>query len=432
METGWAPAREPEARRVWEQVLRPLAAQLQACAPELALDAVARMRDELPQRFPDEQTVAENIVSTEASIRQFAQIIDDGADPAGLDLPLPTAAIARSGVQRQVALADLMRFYRLGQEQVWQWMCAGIAARAAEVSEMAAAMELGTRWLFAFVDAALVRAEEAYEAERESWAHSTAAARAAAIDDILRDRLRNAQDASKRLRYNVNRNHIAVLAWINAPDDRDPQLILAETVGILSRAVDAESSLTHPAGTLAAAGWLSRQTAWGGGELGAEAAVGAGLALPPGVRVAVGEPGFGLAGFRGSHIEAAHARRVASLAGQHAGTLTPYRDVAVAALASADAEHAASFVHRVLGPLAADDEATYRIALTLSVYLQENRSRARAAQRLIVHPNTVTYRVQQAESILGRGIGTDTLDLAVALMLLPALPGLAKAQPTNL
>jgi hypothetical protein len=222
------------------------------------------------------------------------------------------------------------------------------------------------------------------------------------------------------------------LAWINAPDDRDPQLILAETVGILSRAVDAESSLTHPAGTLAAAGWLSRQTAWGGGELGAEAAVGAVLALPPGVRVAVGEPGFGLAGFRGSHIEAAHARRVASLAGQHAGTLTPYRDVAVAALASADAEHAASFVHRVLGPLAADDEATYRIALTLSVYLQENRSRARAAQRLIVHPNTVTYRVQQAESILGRGIGTDTLDLAVALMLLPALPGLAKAQPTNL
>jgi DNA-binding PucR family transcriptional regulator len=63
----------------------------------------------------------------------------------------------------------------------------------------------------------------------------------------------------------------------------------------------------------------------------------------------------------------------------------------------------------------------------LAVYLQENRSPARAAQRLTVHPNTVSYRVNQAESILGRSVDTDALEVSVALALLPLLPGLTAA-----
>ena len=143
------------------------------------------------------------------------------------------------------------------------------------------------------------------------------------------------------------------------------------------------------------------------------------------MRLAFGEPAWGLKGFRSSHIEATHARRVAALSRGHADTLTRYGEVAVAALASVDHEQAASFVTRVLGPLAADDEATYRVAMTLAVYLQENRSPARAAQRLTVHPNTVSYRVNQAESILGRSVDTDAFEVSVALALLPLLPGLS-------
>jgi DNA-binding PucR family transcriptional regulator len=113
------------------------------------------------------------------------------------------------------------------------------------------------------------------------------------------------------------------------------------------------------------------------------------------------------------------------MSGADGERVTRYREVAVAALASADTEHAAAFVTRVLGPLAADDEDTARVASTLAVYLQENRSRARTAARLFVHPNTVSYRVNQAETILGRSIDVDTLELSVALALLPTLPRLA-------
>ena len=78
-----------------------------------------------------------------------------------------------------------------------------------------------------------------------------------------------------------------------------------------------------------------------------------------------------------------------------------------------------------------DDEATYRVATTLSVYLQETRSRARAARRLTVHPNTVSYRVDQAQTILGRSIDTDSLDLAVALVTVSTLPGLVRERRTT-
>jgi DNA-binding PucR family transcriptional regulator len=43
-----------------------------------------------------------------------------------------------------------------------------------------------------------------------------------------------------------------------------------------------------------------------------------------------------------------------------------------------------------------------------------------------VHPNTVSYRVNQAEELLGRTIDTNTLDLSVALALLPAIRGLTQ------
>jgi DNA-binding PucR family transcriptional regulator len=119
---------------------------------------------------------------------------------------------------------------------------------------------------------------------------------------------------------------------------------------------------------------------------------------------------------------------VASLVAPEGGPLTRYRDVAVAALCTADGDHAAAFVNGVLGSLAANDEVTYRLAMTLAVYLRENRSRTRAAARLAVHPNTVSYRVRQAEELLGRSASADSLDLQVALTLLPALRKLEQAR----
>lgn len=60
------------------------------------------------------------------------------------------------------------------------------------------------------------------------------------------------------------------------------------------------------------------------------------LQTAPGVRIAIGEPGGGIAGFRQSHDEAAQARRIAELAARPPGTVTRYSQVALAAIATAD------------------------------------------------------------------------------------------------
>lgn len=49
-----------------------------------------------------------------------------------------------------------------------------------------------------------------------------------------------------------------------------------------------------------------------------------------------------------------------------------------------------------------------------------------------MHPNTVSYRVNQAEAILGRAVDADVLELSVALALLPVLPGLAQGRSGEL
>jgi hypothetical protein len=417
MEPQWPSFQEPAAREVWEGVLRPVAAQLQVCAPQLARRIVDRYQSELPKVLPDESAVTEQLASVEATLRLIAQCIETGDDPGRVDLAPATAAIARSGAQRDIPLRDIIRSVRLGQEQLWQWLFDRITATT-QAGGGDRALELVTNWLFAYFDNFLLQGEHGYELEREAWLGGAVAVRAAVVDDILAEREVDAQRASKRLRYDINRHHVGVGTWLKTSrEDADTQKSLIETLAQIARAVSAQGTLVHPAGVRAIAGWVSRRQAFTAAELDAADLCGK-ICLPDGVGVAIGEPGWGISGFRRTHIEASHGHRVASLLGDRAPAVTWYRDVAVAALASSDREHAMAFVRRILGPLAADDEATYRIATTLAVYLEENRSPARAGHRLTVHPNTVSYRVNQAEELLGRPIDTNTVDLSVALALL--------------
>jgi len=126
-------------------------------------------------------------------------------------------------------------------------------------------------------------------------------------------------------------------------------------------------------------------------------------------------------GFTRSYREAMHARRIAELTRRRPGSVFAYEDVALVALASSDLEHARDFVLRQLGPLMADDDATVRVAATLRVYLEEGSRPRRAAERLGVHPNTIAYRIQAAEEMLGYPIESRVAELLVALRLAPVV-----------
>ncbi|WP_181784291.1 helix-turn-helix domain-containing protein, partial [Pseudonocardia pini] len=65
-----------------------------------------------------------------------------------------------------------------------------------------------------------------------------------------------------------------------------------------------------------------------------------------------------------------------------------------------------------------------RLRDTLRALLRHGHNRALAAKALTVHHKTVSYRVAQAEELLGRSLAADTLDLEVALVIDETLGGL--------
>ena len=68
-----------------------------------------------------------------------------------------------------------------------------------------------------------------------------------------------------------------------------------------------------------------------------------------------------------------------------------------------------------LAGLAVDDEHHARLRETLLVFLQSGGSYKATAERLMVHKNTVQYRIRKAEESLGRPVGENRHGVELAL-----------------
>ncbi|WP_328727388.1 PucR family transcriptional regulator [Streptomyces sp. NBC_00259] len=145
------------------------------------------------------------------------------------------------------------------------------------------------------------------------------------------------------------------------------------------------------------------------------------LPEPAGVRAALGPPAPGPHGMRRSHLGALQAQRMALHAS--GSWLCDYQDIRLAALVTADSEHARWFVQEVLGPLASEGARLRELRETLRVYLAEERSTRTAAERLHIARNTVTYRVKRAEELLPvTTTAVSSLEVRVALEIAAASP----------
>ena len=415
MDPEWSRVRTRSQRGAWAEVLRPVAEELGAGARDLSVAVTESIGRRLPDLLPSPESFEANRASTESSIVGFAQVLAEGADPSAASLGAATLAYTQEGAQRGTPLTTLMRSYRLGHAAAWERITAMIAARAGDAEQRAVATDLCSAWLFAYVDSALCLAEDFYSAERERWMRSTAATRAETIKTIVSGEPIDAALAGRRLGYELDRQHIAVIAWLQAHDEgQDTHGVLEAAVAVVRERLGAPRALIHPLGTLSTAAWIGTHDTVPSGRLDE---LRFDTQTAPGVLIAIGESGHGIGGFRRSHTEAVEARRVAELAGRPPGTITRYSRVALAAMATADLEQARTFVQRELRGLAGDDDLTARLAATLRTYLDEHASRSRTAKRLGIHENTVSYRIKQAEEILGRSVDQRTLELRVALAL---------------
>jgi PucR C-terminal helix-turn-helix domain/GGDEF-like domain len=402
------------ARAVWVGLVRPLAGELIDRSDELSEVMVQRVLEGLPGIASGLEGSESLRAALAAGSRNLATMLERGDDPDSVELPLATLALVRDSAQRGTPLLPLVRVYRLAFAELWADLLAQLTRRASSREELGLAAALSSDWLLRYLDRAQAIVESAYAADRERWLRSSSASRTDAIDAILAGRRADEALASQRLRHNLALHHVGVVAWSDHPGDEDARSRLEVALEELTERSGADALLIHPLGLAAVSGWMSRVQPFAAGRLDT-------LGLPPdsGVRAAVGAPRHGITGFRRSHAQALEARRVATLARRPPGSVTRYSSVALTALATVDLDQAREFVTSTLGSLAGDDDTARRLAATLRVYLEENGSRARAAERLSIHENTVGNRVQQAAALAGRPVDDDLLELQLALALAP-------------
>jgi len=349
--------------------------------------------------------------STEANLADLLALLVDPDLPVDVGVPPEALSLATTLVRRGVDPGDLVHAYRIGQNEIWRTWMEEIARRLHAAPEVVVALEVSSGRIFSRADFLVAQLMRHVDRERERRLGGALARRSQIVRTLLAGSDPGVAEASRLLGYDLDRWVLAAVLWERgAPED--PAAAhdgLTAQAGLVARAAGATRALTFAPIETSLWAWVATA------EPPDLDAVGAALehTLPEGRGVALGVPAHGLDGFRVGHQEALEARRLAEL-GDAAGVIR-YDRVEAVSLLSADLDRLARFVHRTLGGLTAADESTTRLRETLLAWLNEGGNARRAAQRVHAHKNTVLYRLQRAQQILGHPLDDDRGDLQLAL-----------------
>ncbi|WP_418057346.1 PucR family transcriptional regulator [Pimelobacter simplex] len=310
---------------------------------------------------------------------------------------------------RQLPLEMLIRFYRVAQQEVWDYVSELIKALPPGDFDRADLLMYFWNRAGVWLDQSITESIAAYQAARSRVLAGAAAQRYESVRSILAGELGDAREASSALGgYPISVHHTAVVLSVG---DAERAGTLEQLATELARRIGAASPLVVKPGGRQLWMWLGTRDAPDLTALAALAATPGSLAHES-VVVGVGSATPGIAGFVASHREAQGALRVTTP--DTSGWLALYTDVELPVLLGCSPE-VDRFVTRELGPLVGEDESTQRIRETLTAYLDSGGSAEEAARALVVHRNTIRYRLGQAEEMLGHPIARISPQLAVAL-----------------
>ncbi len=370
-----------------------------------------RLLVESPAFGQDAELEGELRAAIVANIEHVFERVMPGAEDA-LAAPEPALRFAASVLHRGIDTGELIQAYRVGQNMAWSWWMVRLADRVEDRELLIDALEVSSARMFGYVDAVLDEQGRLWEEERRRWLGRAVALRAEVARRVLRGEPLGADEVAQALDYRIDRPLLGAILWDEqAPVGAEEAMDRLENVAdAMALAVGVEGALLVPAGSASLWAWFASER-----PLSLDALAGAAeLHLREGQGLALGLPGAGLDGFRSSHRQARRARRLAELAHAPAG-LIRFDEVETLCLMNEDVELVSDFIRRKLGALAADDPATERVRETVLVWLQEGGNARLAAARLGAHKNTVHYRVQRAEEVLGHPLTVDRLGLELAL-----------------
>lgn len=417
MDTRSAPA--PYSVRVRDdadvvQKLSEIAAALTDRAAELTADLVVLYERELAHLVHDDESVVALLTSSVyQNIDTAVRIFEHAIDPRRVEAPAAAIEYARRLAQRGTPITDIVRAYYLGLVAVLDHALGEAARHISDPDMLTAASRRALTTAFTFIDRVTIQVVSEYQEERDRWLRNRSAVRAARVRALLADGTVDVDTSEAALGYRLRGHHVGMIAWY--PQEAHPSDPLTGLEAVAQRFATGQARpLFVPHDELCAWVWLPVD----GATLPRREHIDGVLAEADGqVRVAFGDPGYGLDGFRRTHRQALRVHVLATAAGRTAARAMRFRDVGAAALMTSDLAATRLWVEDTLGPLAVDDEAHERMRETLRVFLAAGGSYTAAAARLTMHKNSVQYRVRKAEELLGRPVSDGRLDTELALNL---------------
>ncbi|MBP2206679.1 DNA-binding PucR family transcriptional regulator [Rhodococcus percolatus] len=270
-------------------------------------------------------------------------------------------------------------------------------------------------WLYQYIDAITRQVIATYQEEQRS-SHE----RAARTTFTWVNRVLEAEDVSPRefsaaTKYRLDQVHVACRVWV---DDRADQP--AHTPALAPLIDQVRAMLGVRDDPLVVVTGRREADVWFGGVHRVDTrAFDSVVASAGGYRLAFGSPGFGPDGFRASRSQAHQASRIAHVASDPTARVTSYADEGIPVISRLidDLPATRAWVHDVLGELAVDSDAAARQRDTVRVFLESAFSYSATASQLMLHRNSIRYRLEKASLQLGRGVADKPLDTQLALAL---------------
>jgi DNA-binding PucR family transcriptional regulator len=369
------------------------------------------LRD-IPELRDDKVVLALLASSVDSNIGTCLQILQHQIELSAVQAPAVALEYARRLAQRGTSLPALLRSYRLGHTCFTEWLFQELARQVSDAAMITAGTMNMSKTVAGYIDQTSEEIVAAYTYEREQWLRNRSAARAARVRALLSGDRVNVGTTEATLGYRLRQYHVGLVCW----------------VGDATAAVDNITRLEHAIGHVAEkiAGssepvFLPRDesSAWAWLGLGIQdrfdAAGAAAVDVDGDLHFAFGEAAKGIAGFRLTHQQALAAQAVALSAGARAPRVVTFGEVAPVAMMLGSADLLRAWVLATLAGLAADDEHHARLRDTLLVFLRSGGSYKATAEQLVLHKNTVQYRIHKAEESLGRPAAAHRDDVELAL-----------------
>jgi hypothetical protein len=339
----------------------------------------------------------------------LALLCDDASRPETAVAAAGTAEFARAAVHWDVSADALLHLYQRGHQRIWSWWMGCLDLHVPDPERRIAAMHHSSELFFAYISDAMRRVADAHAAEQAIRTRALASRRRRLVEEIMvGGRPTDLADLSRRLGYELSRHHRALVVWRDdlGGDDHDHDA-LEGIVREWANALGERRPLVVSADGRTLWAWI--------GSDGPRALDEAPFDPPTDVRVALGQPGHGLAGFRASHRGATSVQRLAVEVGL-AEPVVHHADHETMTLITADVSRLRDYVARHLGGLARDDERAAVLRETVACLVRNGNHQAAAAE-LGIHRNTMSRRTDEAERVRGRSLDDGRVELALALQL---------------